>query len=350
MTIAWLLYVLLVGALLCAGAGALSSAAIALGRPSRGVWAAALAGIVVLGAIAPEQKLLQCALRVERIDRGAVVSSRDNADACGRRRARRVGHARSGIDVSHRVARPARAAGGRRADARVVGDRECAAPRAVRARERASRQAASPLAAASAARGDGSCRAGDGTRRPRARSPGDRRPAITARAERRRATSHPRARARARARARSPAAGRGVARRHRAAMASSRLVHPRAVASRHRARLRRARASRRRLTEEVRHAAHRSGRTWRRKPHRRARAGGRAITIGAEDQGNERIEEAKQSCVRGCRVRNWRSARAGGVRGEDPDGGRDRADGRGECAAERGRRRIPAHTVRRSER
>ena len=45
MTIAWLLYVLLVGALLCGGAGALSSAAVALRRPSRGVWAAALAGI-----------------------------------------------------------------------------------------------------------------------------------------------------------------------------------------------------------------------------------------------------------------------------------------------------------------
>ena len=59
MTIAWLLYVLLVGALLCAGAAALSSAAIALRRPSRGVWAAALAGIVMLGVIAPEQTRLQ---------------------------------------------------------------------------------------------------------------------------------------------------------------------------------------------------------------------------------------------------------------------------------------------------
>ncbi|MDF2775385.1 MAG: putative rane protein [Geminicoccaceae bacterium] len=59
MTIAWLLYVLLVGALLCAGAAALSSAAIQLRRPSRGVWTAALAGIVVLGVIAPEQKLMR---------------------------------------------------------------------------------------------------------------------------------------------------------------------------------------------------------------------------------------------------------------------------------------------------
>jgi hypothetical protein len=64
MTIAWLLYVLLVGALLCAAAGALSSAASALGRPSRGVWAATLAGIVVLGVIAPEQRLRQ--VRYER--------------------------------------------------------------------------------------------------------------------------------------------------------------------------------------------------------------------------------------------------------------------------------------------
>jgi hypothetical protein len=59
MTIAWLLYVLLVGALLCAGAAALSSAAAVIGRPSRGVWAAALAGTVLLGVLAPEQKLLQ---------------------------------------------------------------------------------------------------------------------------------------------------------------------------------------------------------------------------------------------------------------------------------------------------
>ena len=62
MTIAWLLYVLLVGALLCAGAAALSTAAIALRRPSRGVWLAALAGIVVLGVIAPEQKLFRVTL------------------------------------------------------------------------------------------------------------------------------------------------------------------------------------------------------------------------------------------------------------------------------------------------
>ena len=59
MTIAWLLDVLLVGALVCAGASALASAASALRRPCRGVWAAALAGSVVLGVIAPEQKLLQ---------------------------------------------------------------------------------------------------------------------------------------------------------------------------------------------------------------------------------------------------------------------------------------------------
>jgi beta-lactamase regulating signal transducer with metallopeptidase domain len=59
MTIAWLLYVLLVGALLCAGAAALSSAASALRRPTRGVWSAALAGIVLLGVIAPREKLLQ---------------------------------------------------------------------------------------------------------------------------------------------------------------------------------------------------------------------------------------------------------------------------------------------------
>ena len=77
MTIAWLLYVLLVGALLCAGAAALSSAAIALRRPSRGVWAAALAGIVVLGVIAPEQKLLQ--LRYESSESVTTSSPRATA-------------------------------------------------------------------------------------------------------------------------------------------------------------------------------------------------------------------------------------------------------------------------------
>jgi beta-lactamase regulating signal transducer with metallopeptidase domain len=59
MTIAWLLYLLLVGALLCAGAAALSSAASALRGPTRGVWSAALAGIVLLGVIAPRERLLQ---------------------------------------------------------------------------------------------------------------------------------------------------------------------------------------------------------------------------------------------------------------------------------------------------
>jgi len=58
MTIAWLVYVLLVGTLLCAGAAVVSSAAVVLRRPSRGVWAAALAGIVALGVIAPERKLI----------------------------------------------------------------------------------------------------------------------------------------------------------------------------------------------------------------------------------------------------------------------------------------------------
>jgi beta-lactamase regulating signal transducer with metallopeptidase domain len=73
MTIAWLLYVLLVGALLCAGAAALSSAAVALRRPSRGVWTAALAGIVALGVIAPEQKLIQ--VRYESSESIAAPSS-----------------------------------------------------------------------------------------------------------------------------------------------------------------------------------------------------------------------------------------------------------------------------------
>ena len=73
MTVAWLLYVLLVGALLCAGAVALSSAAAVIGRPSRGVWAAALAGTVLLGMIAPEQKLIR--VRYESDASSAAPSS-----------------------------------------------------------------------------------------------------------------------------------------------------------------------------------------------------------------------------------------------------------------------------------
>ena len=55
MTIAWILYVLLVGTLLAASAGAVASAMRALGRPTRWVWAGALGGIVALAVVAPRQ-------------------------------------------------------------------------------------------------------------------------------------------------------------------------------------------------------------------------------------------------------------------------------------------------------
>jgi beta-lactamase regulating signal transducer with metallopeptidase domain len=53
MTTAWLVYVLVVGALLALGASALARALRALGRSTRGVYAAAVAGTIALAVIAP---------------------------------------------------------------------------------------------------------------------------------------------------------------------------------------------------------------------------------------------------------------------------------------------------------
>jgi beta-lactamase regulating signal transducer with metallopeptidase domain len=57
MTAAWMLYLLLVGVLVALAAGSLASATRAVGRPTRWVWAGALAGIVVLAAVAPRQEV-----------------------------------------------------------------------------------------------------------------------------------------------------------------------------------------------------------------------------------------------------------------------------------------------------
>ena len=62
MTTAWFVYVLVVGALLALGASALASALRAVGRPTRGVYALALAGTIALAAIAPRQSPLQMSL------------------------------------------------------------------------------------------------------------------------------------------------------------------------------------------------------------------------------------------------------------------------------------------------
>ena len=160
----------------------------------------------------------------------------------------------------------------------------------------------------------------------------DRRAAFAARAERGGAAAHPRPRARASPRARSSAARGRMARGDRAPMAPRRLGADQPAATRHRARLRRARAARRRITEVLRCAPHRRGGASRRDPYRRARAGGRTITSGTEDPGDECT--TKTSCARVWRAAEWprHTARARGVRGEGPDVGGDRADGRRERA------------------
>jgi beta-lactamase regulating signal transducer with metallopeptidase domain len=59
MTIAWILYVLLVGTLLALGAGAVASALSLAGRSTRWVWAASLLGVAVLAAAAPRATSLR---------------------------------------------------------------------------------------------------------------------------------------------------------------------------------------------------------------------------------------------------------------------------------------------------
>lgn len=61
MTTAWVLYVLTVGALLATGASAAASALRPLGRSTRGIHAAALAGILALSVIGPRQPSLDVA-------------------------------------------------------------------------------------------------------------------------------------------------------------------------------------------------------------------------------------------------------------------------------------------------
>ena len=51
MNAAWMLYVLLVGVLMALAAGSVAAATRAVGRPTRWVWAGALASVVVLAAV-----------------------------------------------------------------------------------------------------------------------------------------------------------------------------------------------------------------------------------------------------------------------------------------------------------
>jgi len=57
MSAAWMMYLLLVGGLMALAAQLLATAMRALGRPTRWVWAGALAGVIVLGVAAPRQEL-----------------------------------------------------------------------------------------------------------------------------------------------------------------------------------------------------------------------------------------------------------------------------------------------------
>ena len=61
MSIAWVLYVLLVGALFALGARAVASAVGLAGRSTRWVWAAALVGIAVLAIVAPRERAFEMA-------------------------------------------------------------------------------------------------------------------------------------------------------------------------------------------------------------------------------------------------------------------------------------------------
>ena len=173
MTIAWLLYVLLVGALLCAGAAALSSAAIALRRPSRGrVGRGARRHRGARRRSRPSRQLARgrATSRANRSRRRRLLARRD-ADACGRRRAcargTSLGDASTSLigSLDRRVPRARRAC--RCSVAWATASALLLALFAlVNAR---ARQAAPPLAAASLHGVTAACRSGDGTRRPRAR-------------------------------------------------------------------------------------------------------------------------------------------------------------------------------------
>jgi beta-lactamase regulating signal transducer with metallopeptidase domain len=59
MTPAWMIYLLLVGALMALAASVLARAMRTFGRPTRWAWAGALAGVIVLALVAPRQEVQQ---------------------------------------------------------------------------------------------------------------------------------------------------------------------------------------------------------------------------------------------------------------------------------------------------
>ena len=59
MSAAWTMYLLLVGGLMALAAELLATAMRALGRPTRWIWAGALAGVIILALVAPRQEIQQ---------------------------------------------------------------------------------------------------------------------------------------------------------------------------------------------------------------------------------------------------------------------------------------------------
>src|SRR6476619_6611469 len=75
MTAAWMMYLLLVGVLMTGAARVLAGAMRTFGRPTRWVWAAALASVVALALVAPRQEVDQTQLAPAEATRAAVALS-----------------------------------------------------------------------------------------------------------------------------------------------------------------------------------------------------------------------------------------------------------------------------------
>jgi beta-lactamase regulating signal transducer with metallopeptidase domain len=80
MTVAWMLYTLVVGALVAAAARLLEGTLRIAGRPVRWVWAGALGLTIVLAAIAPQRTMLE-RVQPQNVERAKVVYSRTSAIA-----------------------------------------------------------------------------------------------------------------------------------------------------------------------------------------------------------------------------------------------------------------------------
>ncbi len=81
MSAAWMVYLLLVGGLIALAAQLLATAMRALGKPTRWIWAGALAGVVVLAVVAPRQEVEQRELRPAVATRATVAGVADHAPA-----------------------------------------------------------------------------------------------------------------------------------------------------------------------------------------------------------------------------------------------------------------------------